>query len=384
MLLSSLLDIAKAVPDFGSESDTNKNNTGGGIALDAGAIPDRNRISKFYKKDSDGVEEGSTRTKSEGLKTREENKPKESLGSQASPEKPNRLREFLDGPDIKFLRKKVPIWGYAAACTAHFVAAMTCIKDFVPESLRQTLGQVAAYASKLSTSFNYSMVALDSFANNESLDTIGKATDPLFVLPFASLDNIHLFRGWSAALAYILMGQRDKDVRTDTKVNNFTDHMKVLKNMSFKTLFSFDGWKNLGKILTKQKPDDGSLISFSGYVILVGTFLGTVFGGNARNIWNKVGGTIRNIGSVLSDIAAMLVGDRSAFMSGVWYIANAALDFVQRLLDTNTLEQQKTVDALNHFSLICNNIATWYLADTSTRMNEGNFKKEDIAAPVGA
>ena len=127
------------------------------------------------------------------------------------------------------------------------------------------------------------------------------------------------------------------------------------------------GFGNKRKIMPKAK-DEGHTMNFFGHLISLGSFLGVAFGANKRNLMNKVGGVIRNLGGFLGDITMVLHGDKAFKLSGVFYAANAVIDMVQRFLP------ESIIDPINHFNMILNNLGTYFYADISRRRNEGSFE----------
>ena len=114
--------------------------------------------------------------------------------------------------------------------------------------------------------------------------------------------------------------------------------------------------------------DEGHTMGFFGQMIAFGSFLGVAFGANKRNLMNKVGGVIRNLGGFLGDITMILHGDKAFKLSGVFYAANAVIDAVQRFLP------ESIIDPINHFNMILNNLGTYFYAEVSRRRNEGSFE----------
>jgi hypothetical protein len=220
-------------------------------------------------------------------------------------------------------------------------------------------------ASKSVTSLTYAFLALESFKKNKIFDFIARMLDPLFV-PWMKLEDIHLARGMSAGLTLIDFSQMSSlPKKSMTKTENFFANLKAMVQMLEESFSSGLGAKR--KLFVKAQNDKGHTMALFGHLIMLGSMVGVLFGANQRNLMNKIGGVIRNLGGFLGDITMILHGDESFVLSGCFYAANAVIDALQRFLPQNI------IDPINHFNMILNNIATYHYGKISRKRNEDNF-----------
>lgn len=269
-------------------------------------------------------------------------------------------------PLADFIKNKFPAYGYTVTSVLHAIAGITSINNFLfPEKFKKLFDQVTVACSKAVTSITYAFLALEAFQKNKTFDCIARLLDPLFV-PWMKLEDIHLARGMSAGLTLIDFSQMRKvGDQAKTKSENFFANLKATVEMLEESFKSGLGAKR--KIFVDPEHDQGHTMAVFGHTIMLGSMLGVLFGANKRNLMNKVGGVIRNLGGFLGDITMILHGDRAFRLSGIAYAANAIIDAVQRFLP------KSIIDPINHFNMILNNIGTYYYGKISRRRNENQF-----------
>jgi hypothetical protein len=265
-----------------------------------------------------------------------------------------------------FFINKFPVYGYIITSVLHGIAGLTSINNFLfSHKLKKLFDKITVSASKAVTSITYAFLALDSFKKNRMFDFIARLLDPLFV-PWMKLEDIHLARGMSAGLTLIDFSQMRKlPNKPLSKFENFFGNLKATVQMleeSFKSGFGADR-----KLFVKAENDQGHTMALFGHMIMLGSMLGVFFGANQRNLMNKIGGVIRNLGGFLGDITMILHGDESFVLSGCFYAANAVVDALQRFLPANI------IDPINHFNMILNNVATYHYGKISRKRNENKF-----------
>jgi len=265
-----------------------------------------------------------------------------------------------------FFINKFPVYGYIITSVLHGIAGLTSINNFLfSDKLKKLFDKITVSASKAVTSTTYAFLALDSFKKNRMFDFIARLLDPLFV-PWMKLEDIHLARGMSAGLTLIDFSQMSKlPNKPMTKFENFFSNLKASVQMleeSFSSGFGADR-----KLFVKAENDKGHTMALFGHLIMLGSMLGVFFGANQRNLMNKIGGVIRNLGGFLGDITMILHGDESFVLSGCFYAANAVIDALQRFLPANI------IDPINHFNMILNNVATYHYGKISRKRNENKF-----------
>lgn len=266
----------------------------------------------------------------------------------------------------EFFKTKFPKFGYLVACVMHGIAGITSVKEgLLPKPIKKTVDTIAISLSKFTTSANYLSLAFEALKENRTFDFLARILDPLFV-PWMKLEDIHLARGMSAGATLMDFSQNHKLTKKDheTQIGNFFSNCRAGLSMVEEMIRGGVGENR--KIIPKGK-DEGHTMHFFGQLIALGSALGVIFGANQRNLMNKIGGLIRNIGGFLGDMTMILHGDKAFKLSGIFYAANAVIDAVQRFLPT------EIIDPINHFNMILNNLGTYFYAEISRRRNEGSF-----------
>lgn len=283
-----------------------------------------------------------------------------------------------------FFINKFPVYGYVFTSVLHGIAGLTSINNFLfSDKLKKLFDKITVTASKAVTSTTYAFLALDSFKKNKMFDFIARLLDPLFV-PWMKLEDIHLARGMSAGLTLIDFSQMSKlPNKPMSKFENFFSNLKASVQMLEESFSSGLGAKR--KLFVKAENDKGHTMALFGHMIMLGSMLGVFFGANQRNLMNKIGGVIRNLGGFLGDITMILHGDESFVLSGCFYAANAVVDALQRFLPANI------IDPINHFNMILNNIGTYHYSKISRKRNQEQFNdsfakksSSDITSPNGS
>ena len=264
------------------------------------------------------------------------------------------------------IREGLPKYGYSFAAFMHALAGITHLKKIVPNKVRDKLGKLALWTSKAVTSANYLAVAYEAWQNNRAFDFISKIMEPAGVLG-ANLDNVHLFRGLSTAMIQFLNSQYHLvKKRYESKTEDLKAHFDAfLKLLTENLTGGFD--RHYKAFADPKAHDEGHSMALSGYFIGLGSLIGILFGFNKRNMWNKLGGIIRNLGGFFGDFTMIMKPDPDERKSGILYSINAVVDVVQRFLPQNI------ADMLNHFNMIANNMATHYFAKLSRKMTDGTY-----------
>lgn len=265
-----------------------------------------------------------------------------------------------------FFINKFPVYGYIITSVLHGIAGLTSINNFLfSDKLKKLFDKITVTASKAVTSTSYAFLAFEALKKNRMFDFIARLLDPLFV-PWMKLEDIHLARGMSAGLTLIDFSQMSKlPDKPMSKFENFFSNLKASVQMLEESFSS--GFGSNRKLFVKAENDKGHTMALFGHMIMLGSMLGVFFGANQRNLMNKIGGLIRNLGGFLGDITMILHGDESFVLSGCFYAANAVIDALQRFLPANI------IDPINHFNMILNNIATYHYGKISRKRNENKF-----------
>ncbi|MDD9899137.1 MAG: hypothetical protein OXU45_09095, partial [Candidatus Melainabacteria bacterium] len=228
--------------------------------------------------------------------------------------------------------------------------------------LTEFLNKNTVRISKAVTSIRYGHLAIEALKNNKIFDFIARALDPLFV-PWMNLEDIHLARGMSAGVTLMDFSQnRIVGGRAMSKSDNFFKNIKAGIQI-LEEIFK-GGLGDKRKIFVGTEKDQGHTMAIFGHTIFVGSMLGLIFGANKRNLMNKIGGLIRNIGGFAGDMTMVQHRDPDMKRAGIFYAINAVIDALQRFLP------KEIIDPINHFNMILNNIGTYFYGKISQNRNE--------------
>lgn len=270
-----------------------------------------------------------------------------------------------EGAVNQFFTKHFPKYGYLVSSMMHAITGLNCLKNFLPKSLTDFLNTNTARVSKAVTSIRYAHLAIEALRNNKIFDFIARVLDPLFV-PWMKLEDIHLARGMSAGMTLLdftqnrLVGNAIMS-KTDNFFKNIKAGTKILEEIVQ------GGLGKDRKIFVGTEKDQGHTMALFGHMIFVGSLLGVMFGANKRNVMNKIGGLIRNIGGFAGDMTMVQHKDPDMKRSGIFYAINAVIDALQRFLP------KEIIDPINHFNMILNNIGTYFYGKISQNRNENTL-----------
>lgn len=283
----------------------------------------------------------------------------EKLGAEPSAEKPG----FMS-----FIRKSAPKWAYALSSVFHGVAALNNMTKFLSPKLKKFLDTNSVRFTKGITSVIYFFLSLEALKHNRIFDFFARILDPLLV-PWMGLSDIHLARGMSAGLTQIDISQNKRvkaNPKSKTKLGNLIANFKAFKEMLTETLDG--GFGKHRKIFVPKEKESGHTMALTGYLIMLGSFLGIAFGANQRNFMNKLGGLIRNLGGFIGDFTMIMHSEPDNQKSGFFYATNAVIDALQRFLP------EEVAETINHLNMILNNIGTYYFGRLSQKRTDGTFK----------
>lgn len=265
------------------------------------------------------------------------------------------------------LRDKLPMYGYILTSCLHALAGITNIKNFLPKKAKEFLDVNTVRLSKGVTSVNYFFLGIEALMKNRVLDFVARILDPIAV-PWMNLEDIHLARGLSAGMTQIDNSQVDlvkKYQKGEGLMANLNAHVKAFGHMLKENLTG--GFRQHFDVFFGGKKDKGHSMALSGYLITTGSLIGVLFGANKRNIWNKVGGVLRNVGGFFGDFTMMKYPEINNKISGAFYSVNAVIDALQRFLPKDI------IDTVNHFNMILNNIGTYYFGQISRAKTDNKF-----------
>lgn len=238
-----------------------------------------------------------------------------------------------------------------------------------------------------------------ALVENRVMEAFGRVAG-ILALPFVKLEDITLATGLSTAFCQIDLGlegemQAEEGKKFKNPIDNLTQWFRSLGKLTKeflttglaskdRTLFPDFKWSQITELPgkfhedviqggeRKAKPGDkdrGHTTVMSGWLIGLGAFIGVAFGRKSRNIWNKLGGVLRNVGGIIGDYT--LVTHPDAKMRRAGYFAGFAsiVDAVQRFLP------DWIINSINHLNCINNALALHYYCKRSDDKN-----KNDVTA----
>lgn len=145
------------------------------------------------------------------------------------------------------------------------------------------------------------------------------------------------------------------------KHGNYRDRFEVFLQTSglnaIKELFSGD-----------KKRDKGHTDAISGYLMILGSLLGYMDKAS-KGLFYKLGGTIRNAGGAVADIALFAHEDPDPNISAMFLSVNTAMDILQRFIPAKMLN---LILPWSNFSMAAYNMGVAiYLNRSSRKTNEG-------------
>jgi hypothetical protein len=148
----------------------------------------------------------------------------------------------------------------------------------------------------------------------------------------------------------------------------------------FKTLLKSSGLQHI-KDLFQGNPqlDKGHTDALSGYLMIIGSLMGYMDKAS-KGILYKIGGTIRNLGGTVADIALFGHKDPDFNISSMFLSVNTVMDMVQRFIPAKMLN---VILPWSNFSMAAYNIGvSIYLNRSNKKSNEGDeieYHDTDIA-----
>lgn len=117
-----------------------------------------------------------------------------------------------------------------------------------------------------------------------------------------------------------------------------------------------------------DKLDKGHTDAISGYLMILGSVLGYIGKAN-KNIFYKIGGTIRNLGGTVADMALFGHPEPDFNISAMFLTVNTFMDIVQRFIPAKWLN---VILPWSNFSMAAYNVGVGlYLNRSSKKSNEG-------------
>ncbi len=274
------------------------------------------------------------------------------------------------------------------------------MKDMLPwHGIKKFVDDWSVRLTKMTIMARFVCGGINALINKRVMEALGRIGG-IIVLPLVELHDITLATGISTSVCQVDLGLEHKmDAKSKTSYKSYgesiADWFKTLTKMTLE-MFSGSVFGPNGKLFPdfkmqqildvpkrfmedmfsgknlKGQPgekEEGHTAIFGGYFIGIGALIGVLFGRNARNIWNKVGGVIRNFGGILGDYSLLTHTDANMRRAGYFAGMASVIDMLQRFIPSDSI----LVNTINHYNLINNTIALKHYADRSENKSKGNF-----------
>jgi hypothetical protein len=268
--------------------------------------------------------------------------------------------------------------------------AASAVTDYmdIPAPLKSIIDRGSLILTKAMMMLRYAETGLSAINQNRIIEATGRLLG-IITLPTVKLHDLTLASGIGEFIPQLdlsLEGKLGKDRQYKSYAENFSEWMKALgqatkeivkggfgKNRKILPDFNFDQVKKMAsnsfKILSGKNPDPikvndaGHTLTFAGMLNFIGAGIGVSLGRTSRNLWNKVGGTIRTAGSMLGDYTLLTHPDRNMNKAGMFFIVAGAVDFIQRFMP------DKYLNTINHLNIINTMIGTQIIANRTHHKN---------------
>jgi hypothetical protein len=262
--------------------------------------------------------------------------------------------------------------------------------DFIsmPSGIKKIIDDGSLLLTKAMMMIRYAETGLAAIEQNRVIEATGRLLG-IITLPIVKLHDLTLASGLGEFIPQLdlsLEGKLGKDRQYKSYGENFSEWMKALKtaikeiiggglgaNRKILPDFNLKQIQKMAtnsiRIITGKDPepiivkDAGHTLTLAGGLNFLGASIGVLFGRNSRNIWNKLGGSIRTIGSMLGDYTLFTHPDKNMNKAGMFFIVAGVVDFVQRFLP------EKYLNTINHLNIINTMIGTQKIANRTHQKN---------------
>ena len=228
--------------------------------------------------------------------------------------------------------------------SSHFIAVITNFID-IPKPLKAFIDKGSVVAAKAMMMLRDGETAISALSQNRIVESVGRLMG-LVSLPLVQLHDLTLASGLGEFIPQIdlsLEGKLGKEPKFADYGENFTKWTNAF--MSQIKEIKEGGLGNNRKLFPTGK-DRGHTTTVAGLLTFLGASVGVLFGRKSRNLWNKVGGTIRFLGSLLGDYALLTHPDKKMNKAGYIFSVATIVDFIQRFLP------EKHLNTINHLNII--------------------------------
>lgn len=304
----------------------------------------------------------------------------------------------------KWINKVLFAGDIASAVTDFFRIPM--VKDLLAKSslakllpwklIKHVIDVWSVRLTKSAIMLRYINAGLGALINNRIVEAFGRVGG-IMALPFVKLEDLTLATGLSTFFSQTDLGLEQKiGAKKKAKYESMWANAKewfgtwftlskeiLLKGFAGadRNLFPDFAWSQItelpkkfledfrteGKIGVPGEKERGHTAVFGAYFIGFGALIGVLFGRKSRNLWNKIGGVIRNFGGILGDYSLVTHTDPNMRRGGYFFGMATVVDAIQRFLPG------WMINTINHLNLINNMIAADYYSNRTQKRNEGDI-----------
>lgn len=272
------------------------------------------------------------------------------------------------------------------------------IKNLLPwKDIKEVIDVWSVRLTKIVIMARFVLAGIGALLNNRIVEAFGRIVG-IAALPMVSLRDLTMATGLSTAFSQTDLGLEEKLGAKSNRIYTsmwenasewFGTWWRMTKEMFSTTLFGANrkvfpdfAWSQItdiprrfiedftSKIPKKGRPgekEEGHSAIFGAYFIGIGALIGVLFGRKERNIWNKLGGLIRNFGGILGDYTLFTHTDVNMRKTGYFTAVASIVDVIQRFLP------DWMINTINHLNLINNMIGLSYYSDRTDKKTEGDI-----------
>jgi hypothetical protein len=292
-----------------------------------------------------------------------------------------KIHEFTNHPLIN------PILAFGDVSSA--------VTDFMqlPNFTKKLIDNGSLFLTKAMMVLRYAETGISALQKNRIVEALGRFLG-IGILPLAKIYDLNMASGLAEFIPQIDLSLESKLGKEKT-YTSFSENINLwkkafLKNCSeikaaglgakrkilpdfnieqIKKIFNniwliLSGKKNLN-FTSKEK---GHTLTFAGIINFIGAGIGVTLGRSSRNIWNKIGGSVRVLGSMIADFTLLSHNDREMNKAGMIFTVAGLIDLVQRFLP------DKYLNTINHINIINTMLGTQIIANRTHQKNALNYE----------
>lgn len=250
----------------------------------------------------------------------------------------------------------------------------TDLVNFLPKKYKEYLDKYSFQLTKGVMMARFLTAGWGAFMQNRIVEAVAR-TIGIVALPFVRLEDVTLATGLTACFGQAdlgLEGKLGKSKKYESKFENFRlwvnallkmteefifagfgKNRKVFPDLSFqrlKDIFEqvYHDFRGVDKQVVQDSTDQGHTVTAASYLTGFGALIGMLFGSRSRNIYNKIGGVIRNLGGFVGDYTLLTHPDSNMRKAGIFTGLASVIDIIQRFLPEKYLNTINRLNALNN------------------------------------